>query len=294
MTMMMPSRLWAALGGALLLAVATGCPHEIPPPNDMMETPEALLEAVEGSSTSVQRARFRDIRLDYFGGPQGRASVNQLLLLQHPDKIRIQTYIPGLDGVAGVLVCACGQFAFHDRQRDVYFYGPATAENVGQVLPVGLGCRDLAHVLLGGAPHELLGEFGSKPTMAWDGRKGQYRLEWKATSKDAPAARATIHVRHGDWRVPAITTWNEDGEKRYVYSAESFEKIEGMTIPSKRQFVVRDTGEDFSLTGGEVQLDPELPEILFTLVPPAGSPVSYIGPANPPPPPPVEGNLCGG
>ena len=152
---------------ALLALLAPACMKPIPRPSDAISEPGELLEAVKASSLEIESLRMKDVRLDYFGA-QGRVSVRQTLLQQQPDRLRVQTYIPGFDGVAGVLVCACGQFAFHDRQEDIYYYGPATAKNVGRVLPLGLNCRDMGHVLLGGAPHDRLEAAGGEPSLRWD------------------------------------------------------------------------------------------------------------------------------
>ena len=273
-----------------LLTSGASCGGQIPAPTDALTDPVELLGAVERTSLSIQSARFIDVRLDYFG-EQGRASVKQLILMEHPDRVRIQTYIPGFSGVAGVLVCACGQFAFHDRQTDIYHYGPATAENVARVLPVGLGCQDLAHVMLGGAPHQKLADFGQTPSMVWDSDKGQYKLVW-LNSDGGMDARAELFVRHGDWRVASMTTWTDTGEKHYVYTSKDFEKVGDASIPHKRRFLVPLTNEDFSLSLDEVQLDPSLPETLFGLEPPRGTRFEYIGPASVAPPPPPGGDLC--
>ncbi len=283
------SNLWWLLAGLGLLL--GGCPKNVPPPTDEVTDAAELLEAINGATTSIDDARMLDVRLDYFG-QQGRASIKQLILLQHPDRLRIQTYIPGMEGVAGVLVCACGKFAFHDRQEDVYYHGPATTENIARVMPVGLNCKDLAHVLLGGAPHDRLGSMGVEPSIQWDRTEGGYLLDWQGASGED--SRARVWVRHGDWRVTKMTTWTADGETRYDYEAEKFAKMGEIILPGRRRFVVKSTGEDFSLTQGETQVNPELDEVLFQLAPPAGSPVRYIGPQSSPPPPPVDGDLCGG
>lgn len=282
---------WWAVVAAAALALA-GCPRDIPPPDNQITDAAELLGAVRGTSTSVSQARFKDVRLDYFG-QQGRATVRQLIAMSHPDRIRIQTYIPGMEDVAGMLVCACGRFAFHDRNEDVYYYGPATASNVARVLPVGLDCADLAHVMLGGAPHNRLDALGSAPALSWDRREGLYRLEWDKTG--AEDERVELLVRHGDWRVARMTTWDAAGQTRYDYAADRFARIDGLVLPEKRRFLAGE-GEDFSLTQEKVELDPdpEFPEAIFMLAPPTGSPVRYIGPEALAPPPPADGDLCAG
>lgn len=284
-----PTRLlYTALAlGALLCA--SGCPQPIPRPQDAVEDPQELLEAVRAATLEIHSARLKNVRLDYFG-QQGRVSVRQTLLQQHPDRLRVQTYIPGFDGVAGVLVCACGQFAFHDRQEDVYYYGPASAENVARVLPLGLNCRDMGHVLLGGAPHDRLQAGAPGASLSWDEQTGRYRLEMQPDSGQDAGNKVMMQIRHKDWRVAEMKTVAPGGQVLYHYTAEDFTPTQGHLLPEARRFVVADGGEDFSLRSGETQLDPELPEGLFSLAPPSGSRVQYLGPQAPPPPP--QGDLC--
>ena len=129
--------------------------------------------------------------------------------------------------------------------------------------------------------------------MVWDGDEGQYKLNWAREEGGGLDARAEVFVRHGDWRVAQMTTWTDQGERRYVYTAKDFEKMGEAVLPRKRRFLVPLSDEDFSLTLDEVQLNPELPETIFMLEPPRGSTRQYIGPAAIPPPPAEDGDLCG-
>lgn len=283
----------ALVVGFLALSLLYGCPKDYPPPTDQVTDPAELLAGVRTATEEVTDARFKDVRLDYFG-EKGRLSVKQLVLVAHPDRVRIQTYIPGFEGVAGVLVCACGQFAFHDRQENVYYYGPSTAENVARVLPVGLSCEDLVHVMLGGAPHQRLELAGGEPRLKWDGETGRYSLTQQGVRGVDEGARIELQIRHGDWRIAEMVVGDGKGGVRYRYSADRFSTEDGRVLPGKRRFVVPATDEDFSLTTGETQIDPELPEVLWELAPPQGTPFRYIGPSLSPQPPPADGNMCMG
>ncbi|MEL6179391.1 MAG: DUF4292 domain-containing protein [Myxococcota bacterium] len=281
----------ALLGVLSVLGLAAANCRSVAPPQDALTDPQELIAAITSATEDVQTVRLKDMRLDYFGD-KGRISVKQLILLGSPDRTRIQTYIPGLDGVAGVLACACGQFAYHDRDQNVYYYGPASAENVARVLPVGLTCRDLGSILLGGLPGERLEREAGSPVLVWDTNTGRYALTWPLERGANAGGRISAQVRHGDWRVTQLTVHNASGTLEYTYTARSFEKVEGFTLPTSRRFLVADESEDISLTGDTIQLNPELDEILFQLEAPQGTPLNYVGDQRPPPPPPPEGDLC--
>ena len=278
-----------------LLAIGlTGatCSSPIPPPKDMLKSSQALVNAANQATDEVKTARLKEMRLDYFG-QQGRASVRQLILTGAPDRLRIQTYIPGLDGVAGVLVCACGQFAYHDRQNDVYHYGPARSDNIARVLPVGLSCTDLGSILLGGLPNaRIKTEAEGEPELSWDDTTGRYKVAWKLNRGPHAGGQLVTQIRHGDWRVAEIKVKDSAGKLQYTYTAKSFERFGGQLLPTSRRFLVADDSEDISLSGDKVELNPELPDLLFQLEAPPGSQLAYLGDRSPPPAPPRGGNLC--
>ena len=273
-------------------SVGFTCAGTIPPPKDMVTDASALEGAVAAATEEIETARLKEMRLDYFGA-KGRASVRQLILIGKPDRVRIQTYIPGLDGVAGVLACACGQFAYHDRQQDVYYYGPATARNVARVLPVGLTCRDLGSILLGGLPTERLErETSGEAQLVWDENSGRYRMTWALERGPTSGGRLTAQVRHEDWRVAELKVEDGSGEVQYTYTGRAFEKIKGFHLPTSRRFLIANESEDVSMSGGTIQINPELSDMLFQLEPPAGTTLSFVGDTTPPPPPPQGGDLC--
>ncbi len=292
------ARRWARISWFLLFLsfLTMGCP-QVPPPKDQVTDPAELLRAVKEATGQIRDARLKEVRMDYFG-EQGRLSLRQTLLFQQPDRLRVQTYVPGFEGTAGVLVCACGRFAYHDQREQVFYHGDATPENLGSVLteglrPLGLSCADLGALLLGGAPHERLAAAGGTPTLAWDGDTGRYRWETLARAGKDQGARIELQVRHGDWRVAALRVVEPGGQLRYEYRAEDFEMIGGHAVPQERRFVVPATGDDLSLRAGETQVNPGLPEELFRLAPPDGAPIRYIG-AGEARAPSKDGDLCEG
>ncbi len=289
--MSLPFRRLASLSpaaAALLVSVVAlqGCPRDIPPPEGALTAPQELLAAMDAAMEPVQTARFKNAALQYYG-EQGRVSVRQTLLVAQPDRLRVQTYLPGIDDTAGVLVCACGRFAYHDRQENVYYYGEADAQNISRFLPVGLTCGDVGRVLLGGPPRDRIAGASGAPTLAWDRSAGRYALTF-------PEGDGTLRlgVEHGTWRVSTIDATSSSGASRFRYEVDGFERIDGQPIPERRRFVVEASGEDISLKNGETQLNPALPETLFGLEAPVGTSVRYRGSSAQAPPPPPGGDLC--
>lgn len=272
-----------------LLVALWGCPKTYPPPTDQVRDPAELRAAIAGGTVDVHSARFKNVRLDYFG-EQGRLTVRQLILVSPPDRLRIQTYIPGFDGIAGVLVCGCGHFAYHDRREDAFFYGDASADNVARVLPVGLTCRDVGSLLLGGVPNDKLEQAGGQEALAWDETTGRYKLTIPVVRGSERGSTLEVQVRHGDFRVAGIRTLSPGGREVFTYTAEDFERVAGLVLPRRRRFVVAG-GDDFSLTGLEVEVNPELPDSLFELSPPAGTDLRFVGTGPHTSP---RDSLCGG
>jgi hypothetical protein len=90
--------------------------------------------------------------------------------------------------------------------------------------------------------------------------------------------------------VAGLRTLDAKGEERLVYDADDFERIAGLVLPEKRRFVVAASNDDFSLTGLEVELNPDLPDGLFGLEPPSGTQIHFVGTGRETPP---MGDLCG-
>ncbi len=83
-------------------------------------------------------------------------------------------------------------------------------------------------------------------------------------------------VKAGDFRVAGVRTVSPEGREVFAYTAEDFERVAGLTLPRRRRFILAE-GDDFSLTGLEVEINPELPDSLFELSPPAGTNLRFVG-----------------
>lgn len=271
MTPPKPHRWPLLMLAALLLAFTTGCPKNIPPPDNALETPEQLRNAVNARLDPLENARFKEVVVDYFGEGE-RVKVRQLILVAKPNYLRVQTRVPGTDEILSLLVSDGDTFAMHRRDTNQYFSGDATSENVARLLPVDLSAADVTRVMLGAAPWDRFDSHGSEPKMTWDGKQGTYRYEVET----ADGGRLVMWVRSTDYAVERVRQFNSEEKVVYRYETDKWERHGGVALPGWRRFVWPKRDLDFSMDVGETQTNVELPKVLFELRPPAGSEIITV------------------
>jgi outer membrane lipoprotein-sorting protein len=255
----------------LLLALTTGCPKNIPPPENALETPDELRAAVDARTDQIESARFLDVVIDYYGEGE-RVKVRQLILVKQPNYLRVQTRVPGSDEILSILVSDGQTFAMHRRDTNKYFQGEATPENIARLLPVDLSARDVSRVMLGGAPWDRFESLGTEPQMQWDRREGKYRY-WAETPD---GGTLTMWVRHTDFTVEDVRQTDADEKVKYRYETDDWERTGNVAFPGWRRFVWPARDLDFSMDVGETQVNVELPKLLFELPPPPGSEIITV------------------
>lgn len=250
----------------LTLLALTGCPHTVAAPKDEIKDVTLMRGAIDARMAQFESARFKEVVMNYFGDGE-RVKVKQLVLVKQPGYLRVQTKLPGSEELLSVLVSDGNTFAMHRRDTNDYYSGPATKENIARLLPVDLSARDVARVMVGGAPWDRLDEQGSEPELIWDEGRGAYK--YRVARREGGAV--AMWVRHGDFAVLRVTETDGDGKLLYEYSTEDWEGKNGRALPEFRRFVWPARDLDFSMDVGETQLDIDLPDTLFELEPPPGS-----------------------
>lgn len=251
---------------ALLLLAACGCKRQLPPPDDALESPEALRGAIDARFEDVEDARFRRIVLEYFGDGE-RVRVRQLILVETPDKLRVQTRLPGSDEIVSLLVSDGQTFSLHEREDNSYYTGEPTRENINRLLPVDLSARDVVRIMLGGAPWDRFDREAGEISMEWDRDRGQYSY-----SVDRPNGNTLeMYVRHNDFAVTEVRETDANGEMVYAYTTRGWRDSGGLVLPSYRRFQWPDRDLDFSIEAPETELNVGFPPHLFEFPPPPGS-----------------------
>lgn len=253
----------------LLALVFIGCSGaDIPPPKNALKNPEDLRAAVNARLKGFESARFKEVTLEYFGKDQ-RVKVRQLILVSQPNKLRVQTRVPGTDEILYLLVTDGKTFAMHKRDTNEYITGKPTEKNINRLLPVNLSAADVVRVLLGGAPWDRFDKEGNKATLTWNRESGMYCYNVK--KKDG--GLLSMEIRHTDYAVVFVKEFNKKGKMVYAYEAKDWKRHKKGALPEYRRFQWPSEKLDFSLDVGETQVNVELPDLLFEFDAPEGSKV---------------------
>jgi hypothetical protein len=132
---------------AAALAALAGCPRV--PPANLARDPAALLDQLRAAQGRVQRVRG-SARVK-IASPELSGTVNEFVAAQKPDAVHLST-LDFFGNPAVVLVASGGRFGLWDAQKNVYYRGDATPENVSRLLPVMLPVEELVTILCGSAP----------------------------------------------------------------------------------------------------------------------------------------------
>ena len=257
---------------ALTLTMATGCPRDIPPPTNAIKSPGLFKAAVDARAEQIRTARFKEVVLEYFGEDE-RVKVRQLILVEQPDRLMVQTRLPGTNEVMSMLVSDGEAFSVHQRDTNTYYTGRPTRENINELLPLDLSARDVTRVMFGGAPWDRFAQENSLLQIEWDRKEGNYRA-WVETRRGGELSMA---VRANDFAVTSVTEKGADGATLYRYTSEDWEGHGEVALPRYRRFVWPAKNLDFSLDVGETQVDVSFPENMFKFPPPEGSQVIRMG-----------------
>jgi len=255
----------------LLAAASVGCSQPIPPPDDAVESPEKLREAIEARTDQFRSARFKEVVLDYFGKNE-RVKVRQLILVERPDKVRVQTRLPGSNEIVNLLVTDGETFALHDRETNKFVTGPPSRENINRLLPVDLSAPDIVRVMFGGAPWDRFASEPGTPSLEWNADEGSY--EYSVATREG--GRLSMLVGHRPYRVERVAEYTPGGEVAYRYTTDDWKNVGGATLPEWRRFVWPARDLDFSLAAGETERDVDFPISLFRLEPPGGSKIRRV------------------
>jgi len=90
-----------------------------------------------------------------YEGPDGRHSFQEVVLIERPDKLRLETLSPL--GALLILTAADGELASLAQQAGVFYRGKSSPENLYRYTQIPLGVRELTAVLMGLPPANVDG-----------------------------------------------------------------------------------------------------------------------------------------
>jgi hypothetical protein len=257
----------AAAATALL---ATAACHPRRPPPDLSLDPATLLAEVRAAQDRVWSVQGRArVGVD---SPGGSGGVDQHLVAERPDRLRIEAY-DFFGNVVAVLAVAEGRLALYDAREQAFLRGAATPANLARLVQVPVTPEALVTLLCGSAP--LL---DGAPLTAEPG-DGRVLLSLRAgdlvqrLEVGPGAALLASRVR----RVTAA------GETPVGLDAEFSGHVlhGGQSLPTRVTAHVPDARVDLSLRWRELEANGPVDPALFRLSPPAGARVVDLDPPAP-------------
>ncbi|HWO42924.1 MAG TPA: DUF4292 domain-containing protein [Candidatus Eisenbacteria bacterium] len=232
---------------AVLLAVA-GCAAVAPAPDRAPPRDWQLGEPIQALAEREDRFRsLRSLARVSYSGPDGRGAVQEAILVQRPDQLRLET-ITYLGSVLIVTVNDREIAGYHPRDG-VFLRGEGSKENLARYTQIPLELHEITRLLLGLPPVDLGGR--------WE-QHGHVVVLPRATGKDV--------VTFGAQRA-APTLWQRfDGSGAVAMGAEFADYIETPAgpFPSTIVFTTEAPKRRLEIRYEQPEINPALPESLFS------------------------------
>lgn len=241
---------------ACLLPLLTACPGRFTRPEQDLTADEAY--------AALQRRGGQIKTLNAMASLEAwredeRVRFRQFLLLERPDKLRVDTLSP-FDQPIAVTTSDGQTVSVYNLESKRFLQGPATPENLARLLNLKMDGEELVALVGGGVPLVTPIE----QSLDWDADVGRWRLDIKGVRR-----RQRILLEPDRLRITSTTVWQGDAVQ-YIVTMGQYGGAPPEEIPQRLRVEVPTDKlrvdikvKDFTLNEA---LDPEA----FTLTPPAG------------------------
>jgi len=196
-----------------------------------------------------------------------RANVTVYILASWGGRLRYMAMNPGGGAMAADLASDGAQFCFVDANKNCGECGPATPENVGQLLRVAMEPDDVVSMMFGGTPVLQ----GAQATLSWDASGGHEVLDLAAA--DGSKQRVVLDGREHHWDVLESEVKGPDGKLVFRIRHKDFHPVttpNGQTVRLPGKSFFEQPGNDALIRWKEQEVDVELDEIKFRMQVPEG------------------------
>ena len=216
--------------GALIAAIAVlalaGCPR--PHMTRSYKEPQvaeviAHLQAIRTRVPTLRAETRTDVRLG-----KDRANVTVLIMATWGGKLRFQALNPN-DSMAADLGSDGATFCFIDVHHDCHACGPATPENVGQLVRIVMPPDDVVTFMAGGTPLIV----HDQATVRWDDDDGHEVLELSSATH---TQKIVLDGQDRRWDVLEAEVKTTDGKLVWRFRHKEFHAVGTVRMPGKSLF----------------------------------------------------------
>ncbi len=193
-----------------------------------------------------------------YADTQDKGTAKQAVAVSTPDRFRLELFSP--IGIASLSACDGHVLAAYFPQEKTIYRGAATPLNVARFTRVMLSPREIAGVLLG---LPVLPRYKEARSVSLDADRGWYRLVLLLPEGGA-------QVWWFDPRTLLLTRWEVLGDNDLVVARMNladYRAVNGQYFPFEIVLANTHSRQEVSIYYERVELNPHLPDTLFTLAP---------------------------
>lgn len=257
-----PVRLVTGLTAAVLGILLAGCPpgaQRRPDGSPKWASVEELMAALRANRTEALRVQGTiDMRR-----ADKRVKAHMLYLARRPAWLRFET-MSFFDQPLSILVSDGMRFSAWDMQHGRFVTGPATPANISQIIPVPMDGPEVAGILMGDPPWILY----AQARIRLEPERGPIELELTNARERQLVWIDPLLLR------PVKVRLEREGQLVYSLVFEDWRLSEGRPlVPEKIEFEMPAEQIRLRIRIREADQNPVLPDALFVLEPPAGTPI---------------------
>jgi len=217
-----------------------------------------LLAAVRVTAPPVLKA-IAKIKVE---SPDENFSVKELIVAQKPNRLRLETLSPL--GQPGFYAATDGQELFlFAPSENTYYHGNATPRNLGLIIPLHLGVKEMVSVIMGCVP---LIDY-SEDHLGCTGNEDGYLM--RLEGRDESTTQVLTLSRDG-LRVVASEIYDSEGLTCSV-TYRDYEIVEGVSFPGEITVFLPADRTTVRISYKKVEFLPEIDSSLFRLSAPPGA-----------------------
>jgi outer membrane lipoprotein-sorting protein len=249
---------------ALTAVTLAGCALREPPkpaPVTGLPAEASVLTRRIADSLRERRIRFRTLRsraqLTYRAPGQSVQHAKHVIIAQRPDRLRFEVY--SLLGSLFVLTARAGALTAYLPRESTVYRGAASRANLARYTHVDLSVSSAIDLLLGTPP--LSGE--GVTDVSADGGLLRYTQVDRAHSRSA--------WFDGDLQLQRYESVARSGDIDVRASFAEYQSVDGVAVATRLTLELPASGERIEIALRDPEVNPAVPDSLFTLVVPADS-----------------------